>query len=135
MGLTLKEVEEFKRQCLESLEVEESQRIAERTQDERERRVQPDPAQDDLVREEELKRLKAQVEEQFYKNKGYKRYVDHKGRVLWLTPKEYAFRKKRRSQNQARAGGGPVLRTQVQTLIIYLVIAVVAMAAGVLLTR
>lgn len=45
------------------------------------------------------------LREQFYKEKGYKRYVNSRGKVLWLLPEEYDWRmraKKDRAQRHAK---------------------------------
>lgn len=135
MRLTREEIEAVRRQHLEMLELEEARRAQERAQT---ARTEPEPVfvDDETLqkeRENELRQLKEKVEEQFYRKRGYKRYINHRGKVLWLTPEEYEFRMERKRRHRGMTGGDPQLRRRIQAVVIICVTILIAVLAGVFL--
>lgn len=134
MGLSREEIEEVKRQHLQQLEQLEAARAHKRaSQDPAESNVSPEDEQE--AREREQERIRNEVSEQFYRKKGFKRYVDHRGRVLWLPPEEYAQRIEKRRRNRAKTGGDPIFMAKVQQTVIYVLVALTALVAGFFLAR
>ena len=83
------------------LEAEHEQRKAEFVQ---KRARGKDRAKSRQERKEQDKQRKLEQAERirFYKEKGYKKYVDSRGRLHWLLPEEYAWREKARKAREAR---------------------------------
>ena len=48
--------------------------------------------------------LRNKLQEEFYQDKGYKKYVDSRGKTHWLLPEEYEFRVKARAERERRRG-------------------------------
>lgn len=131
MRLTREEIEAFKQQHLKELEADERRRAQERRElGTISREPEEDPEQAQKERELELAQLKEKIDEQFYKGRGYKRYVNHRGKVLWLTREEYAFRMERRKRHRGASGGDPQLRRRVQATVIILATLLIAVFAG-----
>lgn len=135
MGLSREEVEEVKRQHLQLLTQQEEERAVARSRmaESRGSRVMEDVDPEDIERERE--RIREDVSAQFYKGRGYKKYIDHRGKVLWLPPDEYADRVARRRRNQKKTGGDVVRQQKIQQTLIYVGVALAALAAGFLLAR
>ncbi len=51
---------------------------------------------------DEESRRRQDLRAEFYEEKGYKRYVDSRGKELWLLPEEYDWRVKARAAREAR---------------------------------
>jgi hypothetical protein len=88
------------------LQLEKEHAEAKERFDERKARSK-DKAQARRSEKEELGEAKRQQElrEQFYKENGYKRYTNSRGKVLWLLPEEYEWRmraKKDRAHRHAK---------------------------------
>lgn len=82
------------------------------------------------TREAELSRMREEMRQNFYKEKGYVRISDG-GRDKWVPPEEAQWRSKRRSgrPRRALAPGRPNMTA------IYVLLVVVAIAIGALLVR
>lgn len=133
MGLSREEVEEIKRQHRQKLEQLEAERVPHRRRGSTASELAEGDEEED--RERERERVRDLVSEDFYKAKGYKKYIDHRGKVLWLPPEEYAERVARRRRNQKKSGGDVVLQQKVQQILIYAAVAVSALMAGFFLAR
>lgn len=136
MGLSREEVEEVKRRHLQQLMQQEQERAVSRSvsggrQDAEVGAVESDPE----ARERELERIREEVSAQFYKGRGYKKYIDHRGKTLWLPPDVYAERVARRRRNHKKTGGDVVRQQKIQQTLIYVGVAIAALAAGFLLAR
>jgi hypothetical protein len=66
-------------------------------------RVKSDRRRAQEEQEAELQ-LRRRVEEQFYADNGYKRYIDSRGKARWLLPEEYDWRMKARKERERRHG-------------------------------
>lgn len=82
----------------------------------------------------EHKDLVAQAEarKEFFKAKGYKRYVDSRGRELWLLPQEYDFRVRARKAREAKKGkySGAPTRGPKEQILLWVALVGVAVAVG-----
>lgn len=89
--------EELRRQ-LEQEHAERVARFAER------RAVGKERAKERQERKRRTKTHKVESAERlrFYKDKGYKKYVDSRGREMWLLPEEFAWRVKARKARESR---------------------------------
>jgi len=92
------------------------------------------------AREEEARRtekqiamseLKEKVRDDFYKEHGYKLYVDSTGREVWLTPEEYEIRMRRRRGRPTQLA--PSIAVQRRTWILYGTVVVLAVVLGIVL--
>lgn len=75
--------------------------------------------------------LKEEVRDRFYKDHGYKLYVDSTGREVWLTPEEYEIRMRRRRGRRAKVA--PSVATQRRTWFLYGTVVVLAVLLGIAL--
>lgn len=132
MSLTEEERQALAAEFREQLAAEHEQRLVKHA--ERERRRQDRHARGESVdRQVALSDLKETVRADFYKEHGYRRYVDSTGREIWLTPEEYEVRMARR---KARRQGSPgALPSRGGPWIAYVVVAVLAVVLGMILAR
>jgi len=79
------------------LSEEEKQRIREQVRRELEQRFRS------KEQEEEIRRIREEEERKFYESKGFKKYVNHRGHVEWLTPEEIKHRQKARRVRKHRS--------------------------------
>jgi|AACY02.16.fsa_nt_gi hypothetical protein len=82
----------------------------------------------------ELYELREEVRRRFYKENGYKRYIDSTGREVWLTPEEFAARSKRRRRRKL-ASIDQALPSKYRTLALYGGLALLATVLGFALAR
>ena len=75
--------------------------------------------------------LKEQVRDDFYKEHGYRLYVDSTGREVWLTPEEYEIRMRRRHGRPTQIA--PSVAVQRRTWILYGTVVVLAVLLGIVL--
>ena len=87
-------------------------------------------------REQQALREKELVRHEFYTERGYKLYVDSRGRENWLTPEEYEWRTKyRRRRRRSRQFVPSFKGTRLRTVLIYAGLLVFAVVLGVFLVR
>ncbi len=83
---------------------EEEKRLREKIRkdlEERERRLRESKQREEEARQMQIEerirqKIKEEEEEQFFKEKGYVKYINHRGEVEWLTPEEAKKRQGRR---------------------------------------
>lgn len=75
--------------------------------------------------------LKERVRDDFYKQHGYKLYIDSTGREVWLTREEYEVRMRRRRGRRAKVA--PSVATQRRTWMLYGAVVVLAVLLGIAL--
>ena len=81
-----------------------------------------------------LEELRDKVRESFYTEKGYRRYVDSRGRELWLAPEEYEWRmrhRRRRRKRRFRLANAQ----RYQMVLIYFGILLLAIALGIAVAK
>lgn len=133
MGLNEQEREEWTSRFIEELEAEhasrlrslERRRAKSRNHHER-RRAQG--------REAELSLMKDELRENFYKDRGYKLYIDSTGREKWVTPEEYEWLMQRRRRRGKKAIYRPQ-NVRARTIALYIGMAGFAVVLGLLLVR
>ena len=131
MSLSADEQRELAETYREELEADHERRVAKvREREDREAARRARAEQD--AREVARSDLKEQVREQFYKEHGYKLYVDSTGREHWLAPEEYAQRMARRKGRRVVA---PSKLSQRRVWMFYAGTALLAVALGVLLAQ
>lgn len=101
----------------------------------RERRGERRSSHDEDSRHVELYELREAVRERFYKENGYKRYVDSTGREVWLSPQEYEQRSRRRRSRRRSAPLDAPLATRTRTAMLYGGLALLALVLGFALAR
>ncbi len=84
-------------------------------------------------RQRQLEDLREAERRRFYVEKGYKQYTDSNGRSIWMPAEEYAWRMKRRKHRDRSREYRPSLWRRRQTLVLYGIAAIVAIALGLLL--
>lgn len=100
----------------------------------RAKRVDGRSRREEEERRIELYELREEVRRRFYKENGYKRYIDSTGREVWLTPEEYKARSKRRRRRKA-ASIEHALPSKYRTIALYGGLALLAMVLGFALAR
>ncbi len=131
MALSPEEKERIVKEHLAALEAREAEK-ARATQSEQ--ALERQRQEEKIRREEEVRRLKAEVEAEFYSQRGYVKYVNHRGKVLWLTPEEYQLRKERRRRTRHKTKLASTV-TRYRQAMFYLLVAAVALAVGAYLAR
>lgn len=101
----------------------------------RERRGDRRPSHEEDQRRIELYELREAVRERFYKDNGYKRYVDSTGREVWLSPEEFAQRSRRRRRRRRTAALDAPLANRTRTAMLYGGLALLAVVLGFALAR
>ncbi len=72
----------------------------------------------------------------FFKEQGYKEYVDSNGRREWLPPEEYNWRMRRRKQRDTKGREyTPAILKRRQELVLYGIAALLAILVGLVLAR
>ena len=79
--------------------------------------------------------LREEVRQRFYKEHGYKRYVDSTGREVWLSPDEYAQRVRRRRRRSRSEGINDRLSANSRQLLLYAGLGLFALVLGFALAR
>jgi len=90
------------------------------------------------AREKELivAEMRDKMRHEFYTERGYKLYIDSRGRENWLTPEEYEWRTRVRRRRRRRKKFAPSFKgTSLRTVLIYAGLLVVAVVLGVFLVR
>ncbi len=133
MALSAEEKERIAREHLAALEAKEAAkarkaRLDAASAEDRERQAEQ------FRREEQVRRIKAEVEEAFYSDRGYVKYTNHRGRVLWLTPEEYRIRKTRTGRRRHKKSLLSV-GTRYRQGLLYLLVAIIALAVGAYLAK
>ena len=101
----------------------------------RARRGDRPSTQDEDQRRIELYELREAVRQKFYKENGYKRYVDSTGREVWLSPQEYDQRTRRRRRRRAAAPIDGPMASRTRTALLYGGLALLALVLGFALAR
>ncbi len=115
---------------------EEERRLREKIRkelEERERRIRESKEAEEKERQRRFEeRLRMQIreeeEERFYTERGYVKYINHRGGVEWLTPEEAEQRKKRRRSRKPTSRRATMKRRKRIQLAINLGIVFVALA-------
>ena len=80
--------------------------------------------------------MRDQMRHDFYTERGYKLYVDSRGRENWLTPEEYEWRTRVRRRKRGRRKYVPRLKGhRLRTIVLYGGMLALAVALGMLLSR
>jgi len=79
--------------------------------------------------------LREEVRQRFYKENGYRRYIDSTGREVWLSPEEYAQRVRRRKRRSRSDGLIDRLSGNSRQLLLYAALGLVALVLGFALAR
>jgi len=79
--------------------------------------------------------LREEVRQRFYKENGYKRYLDSTGREVWLSPEEYAQRVRRRKRRSRSEGINDRLSANSRQLLLYAGLGLLALVLGFVLAR
>ena len=93
------EEEELRKKILDELEQEHAQRLEkldhrkQRARDRNEERMH-------VLRAEGTKKLRDEIRDRFYDEKGYVEYVDGSGRREWVPKEEYEWRMRRRKKSR-----------------------------------
>lgn len=132
MPLTEEEREALAADFREELVAEHERRLQKHEEQQR-RREDRRARGDSTDRQVALSELKDSVRADFYKEHGYRRYVDSTGRENWLTPEEYAVRTARRKARRSRMPA--VQGSDGPSYVAYVVVAVLAVLLGMLLAR
>ena len=135
MVLSEEERKEAELRILGELEEEHGRRL--RRLEHKQQRVRSKREQQAL-REKELvvAEMREQMRHEFYTERGYKLYVDSRGRENWLTPEEYEWRTKyRRRRRRSRQLVPSFKGTRLRTVLIYAGLLVFAVVLGVFLVR
>lgn len=127
MSLTSEEREALAADFRRELEDDREQRL-EKLADRERRRDQRRDRDRATQRQIAMNELKEKVRADFYKEHGYRQYVDSTGREVWLTPEEYAVRLKRRKARNRKAPSP--LNTQRRIWLAYAGVAVLAVILG-----
>lgn len=133
MSLTDEERLELEAKIRDELSREHEERIASlnrRREDSKRRHRSREEAQ----RTAEVATLRQEIQQQFYEEQGYKKYVDSTGREVWLPPEEYEWRMRRRRRKVRQQGRELNLTPRFRTVAIYVGIALAAILFGLLLT-
>ena len=136
MLLTPEEIEAIHQEETERLEAE----VAKREQEAQPTGSTPrmeDPEGLALARNQEARRLRKTIEEDFWSQRGFQRYVTHHGKVLWLTPEQIKERRARKSQRRKTQRSNPnfALRERLQRVALYLAILALGVLLGLQLVR
>lgn len=91
-GLTEPEIEELRARVRKELESEEEERLQAQ---ERQQAVRS-------VRAARIRDIEREEEEQFYRERGYRRFVDRAGNARWLSPEQAARWEEERALQQKR---------------------------------
>lgn len=113
----------------------EHDRRQEAIQRRRDRRGARPTSADEDKRRVELYELREAVRQRFYKENGYKRYVDSTGREVWLSPQEYEQRTRRRKNRRRSAPLDTPLASRTRTAMLYGGLALLALVLGFALAR
>lgn len=138
MRLSPEEVAQIKTEYLKNLQEEESRRERVAKLSHSDPGPEPeelDPAQAAQARQDAIRQIKAEVAEAFYRPKGYLAYENHRGEILWLTPEEHAYRMARRQSSRRRRKNDGKRRRDLQTMVIYAVVALAGIVVGLFLVR
>lgn len=113
----------------------EHARRQEAVQRRKERRGGRRSSHDEDQRRIELYELREAVRERFYKDNGYKKYIDSTGREVWLSPEEYTQRMRRRKRRARSGGAEPQLGNTARQFMLYGGLALLAIVLGFALAR
>lgn len=91
--------EELRQQILEELEQDHAQRL-EKLAHRKKRAKERTAERKEALRLQGTKKLRDEVRDQFYDEKGYVEYVDASGRREWVPKEEYEWRMRRRKRSR-----------------------------------
>ena len=134
MPLTDEEREAAQAQILRELEEEHGRRLGVlsrkreqlRTKNEREQQMQ---------RDLEVAELRDEMRTRFYEERGYKQYVDSRGRESWLTPEEHEWRSRHRRRRRRHRFVPKLAGPRARTIALYAGMLVLAVVLGILISR
>ncbi len=135
MVLSEEERKQAEALILEELEEEHARRL--RRLEQKQQRVRSKHEQR-AQREKELQiaEMRDEMRHEFYTERGYKLYIDSRGRENWLTPEEYEWRTTVRRRRRRRRQFVPSLKgTRLRTVLIYAGLLVMAVVLGVFMVR
>jgi len=117
---------------LEREHQEAKERFAKRKEMSKERR---EAKREEKAEKAEIQRQR-EIREKFYKDKGYKRYVNSRGKVMWLLPEEYEWRTRaRKAREQRHAKYRNVGDKGKQEKLLWVGLVLIAMVIGLALLR
>jgi hypothetical protein len=91
--------EELRQQILEELEQEHAERL-EKLEHRKQRAKVRNEDRKQALRAEGAKKLRDELRDRFYDEKGYVEYVDGSGRREWVPKEEYEWRMRRRKRSR-----------------------------------
>ena len=101
----------------------------------RRRRGERSSTADDEERLIALYDLREEVKQRFYRDNGYRRYIDSTGREVWLSPDEYAQRVRRRKRRSRSASVSDRLSANSRQILLYSALGLLALVLGFALAR
>ena len=85
--------------------------------------------------EGQIAELRQQVQESFYREKGYKLHVDSQGRETWMPPEELDWHQKRRKRKIRKRRYRMAMAPQHKMLALYIGIAILAVVLGLIIVH
>lgn len=135
MVLSEEERHQAEARILEELEEEHARRLRRlehKRQRVRSKRDEQAQREKDLV----VAEMRDSMRHEFYTERGYKLYIDSRGRENWLTPEEFDWRTKYRRRRRRKRRWVPSLRgTRMRTVLIYGGMLLLAVVLGMLISR
>ncbi len=132
MALSEEERVEAERVFREELEAEHGERL-EALEKKRDKLRAKRETREQRQKNIELEELRTQLRDQFFLDKGYRRYTDSRGREHWLSPEEYDWRMSHRRRRRKRRFRAATTR-RLLTVGIYVGILLLAVVLGILMT-
>jgi hypothetical protein len=142
--LTDEERKQAEASILEDLDREHARRLGALERKRERLRTKRDRDQQ-LQHEFEVAELREQLRARYYTERGYRQYIDSRGRESWLTPEEYEWRIKHRRNRRKRGIWALVNKIKpdltfpkgraIWTWVIYAGMMVLAVVLGVALSR
>jgi len=133
--LSEEERREAESRILDELEDEHARRLR-RLEHKRQRVRSKREQQAQLQKELVVAEMRDEMRHEFYTERGYKLYIDSRGRENWLTPEEFEWRTKYRRRRRRRRKLVPSFKgTRLRTVLIYTGLLAVAVILGIFLVR
>jgi hypothetical protein len=133
--LSEEERQQAEARILEDLEEEHARRLRRlehKRQRVRSKREEQAQREKDLV----VAEMRDLMRHEFYTERGYKLYIDSRGRENWLTPEEFEWRTKVRRRRRRKRRWVPSLRgTRMRTVLIYGGMLLLAVVLGMIISR
>lgn len=134
MALSEEERRDLERRFREELEAEHRQRL-EDLEDRKMNAVRRSQKRQNRKRQKEVLELRAEVENEFRKEKGYVLHEDSRGHQRWLTPQEAEWKKRRKSRRVRRPHKKTRITPKRWEYLLYAGIGIVAVLLGLLMVE